>query len=62
MSKLRKYPTYRIKKVYVLPFHQPGEFKWKKLGLKYALEGLNPPSENIGRVIEQFNSAGVKTS
>ena len=32
-----------IERVDVLPFHQLGEFKWKELGLKYSLEGLEPP-------------------
>jgi pyruvate formate lyase activating enzyme len=51
-----------IERVDVLPFHQLGEFKWKELGLKYSLEGLEPPSsERVRDVCEQFRSAGLKT-
>ena len=34
-----------VKKVEVLPYHNMGEYKWKKLGLKYELANITPPTE-----------------
>lgn len=31
-----------IQKVELLPYHDMGKFKWKKLGIKYDLEGIRP--------------------
>lgn len=51
-----------VERVDVLPFHQLGQFKWNELRLKYALEGLNPPSpETIQEACEQFRASGLKT-
>ncbi|MGN0621613.1 MAG: pyruvate formate-lyase-activating protein [Porcipelethomonas sp.] len=32
-----------VEKVEVLPYHTLGKFKWDNLGIKYALEGIDPP-------------------
>ena len=34
-----------VQKVELLPFHSMGKFKWKKLGLDYALENI--PDSNL---------------
>jgi pyruvate formate lyase activating enzyme len=33
-----------VERVDVLPFHQMGRFKWETLGLRYTLDGTQPPS------------------
>ncbi|HSE18678.1 MAG TPA: pyruvate formate-lyase-activating protein [Pyrinomonadaceae bacterium] len=51
-----------VERVDVLPFHQLGRHKWKKLGLDYQLEDVEPPSpELVERVCSQFRAAGLKT-
>jgi len=50
-----------VKRVDVLPFHQMGRFKWKKLGLEYELDDVQPPTnELVQRVCEQFRAEGLK--
>ncbi len=36
-----------VERVDVLPFHQLGRYKWEKLGTKYALEEVEPPSASL---------------
>ena len=50
-----------VERVDVLPFHQMGRFKWKQLGIDYALENTEPPDqEQVEEVCEVFRAAGLK--
>jgi len=45
--------------VEVLPFHQLGAFKWKKLGLEYKLADTPPcPTALLESTIARFRDAG----
>ena len=47
----------------MLPFHQMGRFKWKRLGLDYTLRDVEPPTaEAAQRTCEVFRRAGLKAS
>lgn len=49
-----------VQRVDVLPFHQMGRFKWKALGLDYALDGVKAPSpEAVERACAAFRAAGL---
>src|SRR5215469_16344795 len=50
-----------IQRVDVLPFHQMGRFKWKKLKLDYTLADMIPPSrELVQHVCDQFRAEALK--
>jgi pyruvate formate lyase activating enzyme len=50
-----------VERVDVLPFHQMGRFKWKELGLDYALDDVEPPSsEIVERTCATFQAAGLE--
>ena len=35
-----------VDKVEILPYHTMGKYKWEELGLKYPLEGIEPPTSD----------------
>lgn len=50
-----------VERVEVLPFHQMGRFKWERLGLKYTLADVEPPTpEATERACEVLRRAGLK--
>lgn len=52
-----------VQRVDVLPFHKMGEYKWRSLGLPYALADTEPPSAELTeRVRAQFVEQGLATS
>ena len=49
-----------VQRVEVLRFHQMGRDKWRKLGLKYALDNVETPTPELSeRVRGQFRSRGL---
>ena len=50
-----------VQRVDVLPFHQMGQFKWRELGIQYALGDTQPPSaEVVESACSQFRERGLK--
>jgi pyruvate formate lyase activating enzyme len=50
-----------VERVEVLRFHQMGAFKWRELGLDYALRDTPPPDpELLDRVRHQFAARGLR--
>jgi pyruvate formate lyase activating enzyme len=50
-----------VQRVDVLPFHQMGMFKWKRLGIPYTLEETAPPSQDlVERTCAIFAAQGLK--
>ena len=50
-----------VQRVDVLPFHQMGQFKWKRLGIPYTLEQTpTPTQELVDRTLGVFRAAGLK--
>jgi pyruvate formate lyase activating enzyme len=52
-----------VERVDVLPFHQMGRFKWKALGLPYALETAESASaESVERSLAIFRAEGLRAN
>ena len=52
----------RIQRIDLLPYHRLGEYKYQRLGKRYELEGLQPPSEErIRRLRNILESYGLET-
>ena len=50
-----------FERVDVLPFHQMGRFKWKRLDMPYELDDVEPPSaEAVERACGLFRAAGLE--
>ena len=50
-----------VHRVDVLPFHQLGQYKWKRLGLDYTLVDVAPASAGaVDRACAAFRAAGLK--
>jgi pyruvate formate lyase activating enzyme len=50
-----------VERVEVLPFHQMGRFKWEKLGLKYTLENVKAPSNELAEATcKVFRAEGLQ--
>jgi len=50
-----------VERVEVLPFHQLGLFKWKRLELNYLLEDTKPPTtEQVEWACELFRAEGLQ--
>jgi pyruvate formate lyase activating enzyme len=49
-----------VQRVDVLPFHQLGRYKWKELGLTYALDRTEPPADDaVARARRIFSAEGL---
>lgn len=52
--------TSNVERVEVLPFHNMGADKWKKIGMPYELEDVTPPApERVEEIREIFRSRGL---
>jgi pyruvate formate lyase activating enzyme len=52
-----------VQRVDVLPFHQMGSHKWHDRGLRYRLDAVEPPSQElVDRTRALFRGAGLQVS
>jgi pyruvate formate lyase activating enzyme len=50
-----------VQRVEVLPFHQMGRYKWERLGRKYTLQDVEPPTlEAVERACAVWRAAGLE--
>lgn len=50
---------HNVEKVEVLPYHTLGAYKWKELGMKYELEGIEPPMVERVKNANQLLHTGI---
>ena len=50
---------HNVEKVEVLPYHTLGAYKWKELGMKYELEGIEPPTVERVKNANQLLHTGI---
>jgi pyruvate formate lyase activating enzyme len=49
-----------VERAEILPFHQMGRYKWKRLGLDYTLDATEPPEhDQVMEAINIFRAAGL---
>lgn len=49
-----------VERAEILPFHQMGRYKWKRLGLDYTLANTEPPSQEVvAGAVGIFQAAGL---
>jgi pyruvate formate lyase activating enzyme len=50
-----------VERVEVLPFHQMGRFKWERLGRKYTLQDVEPPTPAaVEQALAVWRAAGLE--
>jgi pyruvate formate lyase activating enzyme len=50
-----------VERVDVLPFHQMGHYKWRRLGLEYTLDAVEPPTQEATEgAVGIFRAAGLQ--
>lgn len=59
LDELRKFldTLKNVERVEILPYHTLGKFKYDELGIKYPLEGVDPPTED--RIKNAKNRLGI---
>ena len=49
-----------VERAEILPFHQMGRYKWKRLGIDYSLDTTEPPSDAaVAAAVAIFREAGL---
>ncbi|HBE40533.1 MAG TPA: glycyl-radical enzyme activating protein, partial [Bacteroidales bacterium] len=50
-----------LKKINLLPFHKTGQAKYRKFGIAYKMNGIQPPlKERMNELKEYFSGTGIK--